>query len=168
MAGIRIEDCNHPDGGYAGVIFDGTTNITPRDIMIRRFDTQQNYLSENGWQSFEATITPETVEMGRNDIYVTLGPQVTQWLEYGERIEIELLDSGLQGVASWPEIASYTGGAGGRGRRMMGSQAGLRQAFQPRAASPPSPPVADTTAVPGAVPGAQATVIAPRAMFPPP
>src|ERR1043165_3282571 len=124
------------------------TNITPLDIMVRRFDTQQNYLSENGWQSFEATITPETVEMGRNDIYVTLGPQVTQWLEYGERIEGELLDTGLQGVASWPEISSYTGGAGGRGRRMMASQGSMRQAFQSRQTppnAPPNAPPADAT-----------------------
>src|SRR5262249_46933033 len=84
-------------------------------------------------------------------------------IEYGERIEIELLDTGLQGVASWPEVASYTGTGNPRGRRLMSSQASLRQAFQPR---PPGATVAPPPAPQMGGPGA--TVIAPRPMFPPP
>lgn len=157
-AQVRIEDLNHPEGGHARVVFDGVGRLTVESILIRRFDQRENFLSVEGWRGAETPIQPQSVEASGGSIAVVIGPDVTEWLEYGERIEIGLVAPGQivpthTGMALWPEIGSFTGHRRGRGRIVSGTAA------RPRPAAPPPPPPPPP---PRPAPAAAPTVIAPR------
>ncbi|MBL8836748.1 MAG: hypothetical protein JNL66_10900 [Alphaproteobacteria bacterium] len=153
-AQVRIEDLNHPEGGHARIVFDGVGRMTVESILIRRFDQRENFLSVEGWRGAETPIQPQSVEAAGSAIAVVIGPDVTEWLDYGERIEVGLVAPGQivpaqSGMALWPEIGSFTGHRRGRGRIVSGT------APRPRPAAVPPPP-------PRPAPPAPPTVIAPR------
>lgn len=150
---IRIEELDHPEGGHAAIVFVAVPVEQPTALTIRRFDQIDDYLSENGWQSFEVPVTPSAIDVTDSEVRVALGPAITQWIEYGERLQFGLVGTPLHGTALWPEIASYTGSTGHHGRRLVAGR-GLGRV---RPAAPPIPP-------PRPQPQPQpATVIAPLA-----
>src|SRR5262245_38892192 len=153
---VRIEDLHHPEGGHAQIVFTGIAPSTAEWIIIRRFENQENYLSPEGWRGPETHIAPLEVGDVPGGIAMTVGPDVTEWLEYGERIEIALVDTPYRGIALWPEIGGWTGQRRRSGRTVIGSNA---RPPAPQQQQPPQPTV---------VPALQNTVITPRPVLPPP
>lgn len=150
---IRIEELDHPDGGHAAIVFVAVAPAQPTALTIRRFDQIDDYLSENGWQSFEVPVTPLAIDVTATEVRVALGPSITQWIEYGERLQFGLVGTPLQGTALWPEIASYTGSTGPHRRRLVAGRGLGRVGGTAAPVFPPPPPR----------PPQPATVIAPQA-----
>ena len=156
-AQVRIEDLNHPEGGHARIVFDGVGRIAVSAITIRRFDHRDNYLSVEGWRGSEAPIQPQHVETSGGTATIVIGPDVTEWLEYGERLEIGRLVAGHGGTAAsaialWPEIGSFTGHRRRSGKIVSGAAPRrpapiLAPAPAPAAAPPPPPPPPIATVV---------------------
>src|SRR5262249_58629726 len=111
MMGVqaRIEDLHHPEGGHAQIVFAGIRGVGAEWLIIRRFEHQENYLSPEGWRGPETHVAPLEVAEVPGGIALTLGPDVTEWLDYAERIEIVLVDTPYRAVASWPEVGGWTG-----------------------------------------------------------
>jgi hypothetical protein len=160
-AQVRIEDLHHPEGGHAQIVFTGIGGTVADWLIIRRFEHQENHLSPEGWQGPETHIAPLEVADVPGGVALTVGPDVTQWLEYGERIEIALVDTTYRAIAMWPEIGGWVGQRRS-GRTAISSQA--------RPAAPRSPPQAPVQAAgqPTIAPGLDVTVFAPRPILPPP
>jgi hypothetical protein len=156
---VRIEDLHHPEGGHAQIVFTGVGRVAAEWIVIRRFENQENYLSPEGWRGPETHIAPLEVADVPGGVALTIGPDVTEWLEYGERIEVALVDSTYRAIALWPEIGGWTGQRRRSGRTVIGSHA------RPPAPRPQQPPPQQPQ--PTVVPGLQNTVIAPRSVLPP-
>lgn len=154
---IRIEELDDPEGGHAAIVFAAVPSEQPTALTIRRFDQIDDYLSENGWQSFEVPVTPLAIDVTGSEVRVALGPSITQWIDYGERLQFGLVGTSLQGTALWPEIASYTGSTGQHRRRLVaGRRLGRAGVAVPPVLPPPTPPRPQSLPLP-------ATVIAPQA-----
>ncbi len=168
---VRIDDLHHPEGGHARIVFTGVGQVVAEWIVIRRFDNQDNYLSPEGWRGPETQIAPLEVADVPGGVALTVGPDVTEWLEYGQRIEVALVDTPCRAIALWPEIGGFVGQRRRSGRTVIGSLGGGQRG--PQGGSPARPaarPPAQPQGQPTVVPGLQATVFAPRPVIaaPPP
>jgi hypothetical protein len=167
---VRIEDVRHPDGGHALIVFTGSGMAAADGLIIRRFDRVENNLSHEGWRGPESRLQPLSVDASGNELRILVGPDVTEWIEFGERVELALPGGNVRALASWPEIGAFTGGDVRRWRRLMSGQRAVHT--QPRAPLPPEPaptPPPLPVMPPAAPfsPAEPATMIGPRPIPPP-
>lgn len=141
----RIEDLRHAQGGHARIVVPGEGATVPEAVVVRRFDRVENYLSPDGWRVPLTRITPVAVETQGRDLTIDIGPDLTEWLEFGERIAIEL-PNGTQAQAIWPEIGAYLGGDPRKWRQLVGHRTQRRDPL------PPSIPPAGAAAAPVPLP----------------